>query len=226
MPDPGCEHWRGILAMGAVGQSAPDDGALRSHLDGCPDCRAKAVELQQTAGVLALIGQSVADGLGTVDDGAVHPAPTVSLDAAVARILAGDDVPEPQPVPRRRRLLTPVLAAAATVVVVLGALTLAAPDAHGSRAVALSGPDGARASAVLTGESWGTSVILTDPGLHRGQVLEVAMRTEYGRSWAAGSYHDSSAGGVTVTFACALPLEQIRTISVTDSQGAVVLASR
>jgi hypothetical protein len=116
--------------------------------------------------------------------------------------------------------------AAAIVLVVAAALTLAAPDVHGSRQVILTGPGGARASAVLTAESWGTSVTLTDPGLHRGQVLDVAMRSDYGPAWAAGSYHDSSSGGVTVTFACALPMQQIRTISVTDPRGDVVLTSQ
>ena len=52
------------------------------------------------------------------------------------------------------------------------------------------------------------------------------MTTEWGSPWAVGSYRATTSHGVTVTLACGLPLDQIRSISVTDTKGRVILTSR
>jgi len=123
-------------------------------------------------------------------------------------------------------VLVPVLAVAAAVLLVVGSVGLARADHPVTRTVALSGPDGVHATAVLTAESWGTSVTLTQPAARWGQVLTVSMATDYGHPWNAGSYWAATDHAVTVTLACALPVDRIRTIAVTGTGGGVVLAGR
>jgi hypothetical protein len=231
-PDPACERFRGLLAERAVGRPSPDEATeLDAHLAGCAGCRSDAVEVARAAGALAWISPAVADELvhsgGTGDD----VAPTVALDAAVAGILSGGPPsPAAGPTPtgdgrtRRQRVLAPLVAVAAAALLVSAGV---AASGHGSpvtRTVELAGPSGARATAVLTAEAWGTSVTVTDPAGRADQVLSVAMTTEYGHRWDVGSYRVTTSHGATVTVACALPVDQIRTIDVTDATGHVVLA--
>ncbi len=240
----GCERFRGLLAEDALG--GLDDGSravLQTHLDVCSGCRADAAELSETVGALAWVGPALAEELARPDTPVSDAVPTGDLDAAVAEILARDGStdadtagdadargthrPAPAPVSARRgrgrRVLAPVLAVAAVALLVVGSLGLAGHGSPATRTVALSGPGGGRATAVLTSESWGTSVRLTTPGGQANRVLTVSMTTEYGRSWNAGSYRAVASHGVTVTLACALPVDQIRTIAVTDAGGQVVL---
>ena len=129
--------------------------------------------------------------------------------------------------PRRlAKVLVPVLAVAAAGLLVVGAVGLSRHAAPTTRSVALSGPGGAHASAVLTAETWGTSVTLTQPAERWGEVLTVSMASDYGQPWNAGSYWVGTSRGVTVVLACALPVDRIRTIAVTGARGEVVLAGR
>lgn len=247
MPDPGCERFRGLLAEDAVGRlSAAERADLDAHLAGCAGCRADAADVARATAALAWIGPSVADELVRSGGTGTEVVPTVALDAAVAGILSGRDgsagaptgVPgqgpstdgraRPTGVRRtvRQRILAPAMAVAAAALVISGALTVAGGPAPVSRTVVLSGPAGAHATATLTDESWGTSMTLTDPGGRADQVLAVSMATEYGHRWDVGSYWVTLAHGATVTVACALPADQIRTIEVTDPAGHVVLAGR
>ena len=49
------------------------------------------------------------------------------------------------------------------------------------------------------------------------------MTAGWGYQWIVGSYRVTSSHGATVTMACALPVDRIRTIAVTDANGHVVL---
>ncbi len=227
-----CERYRGLLAADAVGglDDEIERAGLEAHLGGCADCRADADDVTWAAGALAWIGPTVAEELARTGAADPEVAPTGALDAAVAGILAGhgtsgvDDGGAPGPRSRHRlRVLVPVLAVAASLLVV-GAFGLVGHHRPPTRSVAMTGPGGGRATAVLTAESWGTSITLTDPARRASQVLTVSMTTEYGRLWNAGSYRVTASHGVTVTVACALPIDQIRTIAVTDAGGRVVLA--
>jgi hypothetical protein len=227
-----CERFQGLLAEDVlVGIDAPSRAELSAHLEICPKCRAEADGLARAADALAWVDPAVAAELARTDVPVADAEPTRALDLAVAEILArdpedtGDGVESPQ-VRRRHRYLIPVLAVAAAVVLlaVVGAVNLSRPAAPVTRSVALSGSGGAHATAVLTAESWGTSVTLTEPATRQNQLLTVSMTGQYGSSWNAGSYWGSASHGVTVTLACALPINRIRTIAVTDPAGRSVLA--
>jgi hypothetical protein len=117
----------------------------------------------------------------------------------------------------------PVLAVAAAVILIVGIFGLTRPSVPVTRTVALTGAGGAHATAVLTAESWGTSVTLTEPATRWGQLLTVSMAGYDGSPWNAGSYWATTSHGVTVTMACALQINRIRSIAVTDTAGHTVL---
>ena len=223
---PGCERFRGLLAEVVLrGPEATADPGLPAHLVGCAMCRTERDELARAAGALAWVDPGVAAELGRSGRPVPADGPTPALDAAVAGILAiaPGRGPSRGPRPRRRtRVLVSVLAAAALVVAV--AVGLSWGPAPTTRIVVLSGPGGAHATAVLTAEAWGTSVALTQPAARWGQVLTVSMSADHGYPWGAGSYWAGTSHGVTVTLACALPVDRIRTITVTDAGGRVVLS--
>jgi hypothetical protein len=227
---PACDHWRGLLAEDAVGVlGGRDRVGLQEHLAGCAGCRAEAIELAQVRAALDHIGPSAAEGLRLSPDDEPEDARTRSLDAAVARILAESpatptDAPELQvPTGRRSPLLLPVLAVAAAVLVAVGALLAAGPGGPRTRTLTLTGTGGTRATAVLTAESWGTSVRLSDPAGPARQVMTVSMATEYGKPWVTGSYNSGTGHGSTVTLACALPFDRISSITVSDATGRTIL---
>ena len=248
MPATGCERFQGLLAEDAVGRiSGGERLALDAHLAGCASCRADAADVSGAAGALAWIGPAVADELGRTGGVGTEVVPTGALDAAVAGILAGaagagdrdrgaatdhpgagarPAVGEDVPRTLRQRAMAPVLAVAAAALLVSGVFAVSGHGPAATRSVELAGPAGARATALLTSEAWGTSVTLTDPARRADQVLTVSMTTEYGHRWDAGSYRVTTSHGVTVTLACALPVDQIQTIAVTDATGHVVLAGR
>ncbi len=222
-----CEHWRGQLALEAVGHvDVASHGDLLKHLDECALCHSEAIELAQAAGTLALVDPEVAELIGQSGEVIVDDGRTSSLDAPFAGVLASGGEPREARLPRfPRRLIASVLAVAVAALVVVGAISLSGHGANGSHTLTLVGSQGSRATAVLTPEAWGTSVALSGPAERSSQILNVSMTTVWGRPWAVGSYRATTAHGVTVTLACALPLNQIRSISVTDASGHVVLAS-
>lgn len=245
-PGSGCAQFRGLLAEEAVGRLAPRGRVdLDAHLAGCAACRADADDVSRAAGALAWVGPAVADELSRTDGVGTEVVPTGALDAAVAGILAGGGrarsltPPGPGQVADTRstaggqgnrnlrlRGLAPIMAVAAATLLVAGVFTAMGHGAAVTRSVDLAGPSGSHATAVLTAEAWGTSVTLTDPARRSDQVLTVSMAADYGYAWVVGSYRVTSSHGVTVTLACALPADRIRTIAVTDAAGHVVLTGR
>jgi len=211
-----------------VGIDASSRAELDDHLEGCADCRAEVDGLAMAAGALAWVDPAASEELGRPDVPAPRVEPTRSLDMAVAEILAQDPVEADRggtasDLGRRHRVLVAVVAVAAAVLLVLGTVSLTGPTGPETRSIALSGSGGVHATAVLTAESWGTSVTLTQPAARLSQVLTVSMAGEYGSPWNAGSYSVTTSHGVTVTLACALPIDQIKMIAITDSTGRTVL---
>jgi hypothetical protein len=212
--------------MEAVGQlDEPDRAELRAHIRGCERCHADRTALSEVVVALALADCAALDEsvlLGPAPPRELRPA---SLDTAVLAMLSGpnSDSASSRRTHRRRQVWAGV--AAAAVVIVVGTLALLHQETTGSRTVALRGAHGDSGTAILVPEAWGTSIQLTDHGEHASQILTVLMGTEYGRAWLAGSYRSVAAGEVRVTLACALPIERIGSISVTDSTGQVVLHS-
>ncbi len=225
-----CDRFHGLLAEQVlVGIDAPSRAELDAHLDVCPDCRAELDGLARAAGALAWVDPAASDELGRPDVPATGEEPTRSLDLAIAEILAqgaadADSEATLSDLRRRHRVLVAVVSMAAAVLLVVATVSLSTPTGPETRSIALSGSGGAHASAVLTAESWGTSVTLTQPAARLSQVLTVSMAGQYGAPWNAGSYWVTKSHGVTVTLACALPIDQIKMIAVTDSTGRTVMA--
>jgi len=227
-----CDRFRGLLAEELlVGIDATSRVELNDHLETCADCRAEVDGLARAAGALAWVDPAGSEELGRPEVPTADAGPSRSLDMAVAEILAqrpeDADLEKRLPDPRlRHRALVAVVAMAAAVLLVLGGVSLSHPSGPETRSVALSGSGGAHATAVLTAESWGTSVTLTQPAARWSQVLTVSMAGRYGSPWNAGSYTVTTSRGVTVTLACALPIDQIKMIAVTDSTGRTVMRGR
>jgi hypothetical protein len=100
-----------------------------------------------------------------------------------------------------------------------------APKAPTQRTMALSGLSSVSATAVLSQKPWGTSLALKEEGLPGGTVYTVSMRTAKGTWWVAGTYRSNSSGPVNATMACAVALNEIDGLRVTNSSGAIVLSS-
>jgi hypothetical protein len=207
--------------MEAVGQLDDGDRAdLRAHIDGCPPCQTDRHELSRVVGALARVDGPMPGDLFVPADLSKEAARPATLDADVLEMLSAMDSRS-----RRRHLAWVAGAVAAVVVAVVGTLGLLHPAPAGSRTVALHGRGGNYGTALLVPEPWGTSIRLSDHGEPIDRELVVSMRTEYGGQWVAGTYRSKEAGEMNVTLACALPVQQISSISVTDTSGRMVLHS-
>jgi len=207
-----CEHWRGLLALEAVGALPAEDRApLDAHVRGCAACEHERDELAQVAMVLPMADP---------DHFHEHRMPGHLEDTVLTR-LAADARQD-----RRRRgiwVCGGVLGGAAAVLAALAlAMGLSSSGSPG-RTLVLHGPAGVSASVRLTSESWGTAVHLSERGQPGGQVLWVWMRTTAGSWWATGTYTTVSGQTVAVDMACALPAGRIAGVWVRDASGHTVL---
>jgi len=209
---PLCDHWRGLLAMAALGEPVDEGrGALEDHLAHCEACRHERDELVRLGDVLALADPAHLEQ---------HEMPPGLEDAVLTRL--GADARAER---RRRRTWigagAALSAAAAAAAVTLG-VVLASPPAPG-QTLALHGTPGVVASVRLTSEPWGTAVHLSERGQPGGQVLWVSMRTTDGGWWQTGTYTTVGGRTVDVDMACALATGKITGVWVRDAHGATVL---
>lgn len=214
MSSPDCEHFRGLIALDAIDKATEAERlGLGAHLEGCRDCREDDRELKNLSTMLA-----VAD-LGRLE----HEEMPAGLHESVLRRLHSEARSERRA--RRTRYVVGGVAAAAAVCVALAlSLSGGTPSGSGtSRTLALTGERGVHASVQLTPEAWGTSVRVDESGQPGNQVLWVSMRTESGTWWATGTYRTVAGRAVQVELACALKLEDIRSVWIKDSAGHVLL---
>lgn len=206
-----CEHWHGLIALEVVGQL--DDAqraALDAHGDQCPACREERRSLAVLSGVMA-----------GADPERVDPSSMpLSLEKSVLGFLRGSE--RRQVAARRRRYLVVSGAAAAACLAILS-LVLSVAGGPTGRTVSLTGPGGARATATLTAESWGTSVRLSEPDPQASGVLTLWMRTSSKTWWEAGTFRASEGRLVQVTMACAVPASTVDQVWVRNSSGQPVL---
>ena len=212
-----CEQWQHAIAVDALGGLEPGERAgLLAHLDGCASCREVDRELRETAGVLAFVDRD------TVGE-------TAHVPAALTERVLGTLHEDARAARRRHRVrLGAVVGGVGAIAASLAlVLVLASPaPTGGSRTVVLSGSGRASATAVLTSQSWGTSISFAERGLPAGGAYEVDMRTSSGRWWSTGSFGPADGRAVgPVSMACYVPMRQVTGIRVTNAAGASVLES-
>jgi hypothetical protein len=209
----GCESWRDAIADDAFNQLDPGRTlGLRAHLEGCSTCRAVSAEMHETHAALAF-----ADPDAVAESGPVPSA----LSEHVLRTLRRNGRAA-----RQRRGAAAFATAAVAVLVAVGVLHLvtSGPTAPTSRAISLVGGAGAHGSAVLTAESWGSSLQLHEWGASRG-LYTVNMESDQGTWWVAGTFQVKTDGAVEITMGCAVPENEVAVINVRDTGGHVVLSS-
>jgi predicted anti-sigma-YlaC factor YlaD len=213
-----CEKWHELLAMHALGDiSAKEETGLLAHVEGCADCRAIAKEMTETVQML-----------GYVDRGAVES--TALIPAALFDSVLGD-LHRGGVVLRRRIIRTSLLvgvgavAASFVLVGVMSAHPSVPAPAPAQRAIALHGASTVKASVVLTGTSWGTTLALKEKGLPGGGVYTVSMETSGRTWWTAGTYRSVAGKAVSATMACAVSLRKISGVRVVNATGNTVLSS-
>jgi hypothetical protein len=211
-----CEMARGQIALASIGR-LPDSErlSLESHLDGCEDCRSELAGLSMLEPGLAAADPERVDQVLEIPE-SLRSAVLGSLGTEVAR--------------QRRSTHMRFAAAAAVVLLAVGGAIIATISVVGTQhspahTFALSGPDGARATALLTAESWGTSVELKASGEHPGEILTVSMRADDGSWWVAGTYASADGGSIDVTMSCAVPVAEIDAVRVTNATNKEVLGS-
>jgi hypothetical protein len=246
-----CTEWQGMMAMDAIGRATESESRdLREHVARCPSCRRDAADLLGAAGALgsvdpAQVGrlepQVLAEPAAARSRVETTPAGPFS-DAADADADADADVEAdveaghgrktrhptrsgPRAVGSRRRRFVgaggALLAAAAAITAVVA---LGGAPAPASRTTALTGQPGVVASIALTSQSWGTRGTLRESGQAPGQVLTVAMKSASGRWWVAGSYRTAARSGpLEVQLSCAVALNLVTDVWVTDQAGHVIL---
>jgi len=204
------EHWQGLMALEVVGQLDGDQRvALDAHADQCDSCR-------DERRAMASLSQAMEGADPDRIDPAAVPLP---LEQAVLGFLHGAE--RRMLVTKRRRHVL-VGAAAAACLVLLG-LGLSAAGGSSGTALRLSGNGAVSAGAVLSAESWGTSVRLTETDPRATTMLTVWMRTAGGSWWEAGTYRVSRGRSVDVTMACAVPTPQITGLWIRNPEGRTVL---
>ncbi|MBF6556159.1 MAG: hypothetical protein IVW52_08255 [Acidimicrobiales bacterium] len=231
-----CTEWQGMMAMDAIGLATEGESRdLREHVALCPSCRQDAADLLSAAGALRSVDPAQVGRLepqrpkeAAATRGRVEATPAGPLSAADAHAGHGKKTGHPTRSPatsgRRRRLAGvggALLAAAAAITAVVA---LGGAPAPASRTTALTGQTGVVASIALTSQSWGTRGTLRESGQAPGQVLTVAMKSASGRWWVAGSYRTAARSGpLEVQVSCAVALNQVTDVWVTDQSGHVVL---
>lgn len=198
------------------GLEAPDRIRLDRHLRDCAPCRDEGASY---AGLPALLRPGRPQPiLATLED-------DVARDnglAAAVTVLRG--------VRRRRRNV--MLSAAAVLVVGVGATTLKTMDDNGpvpttADRVELAPPPGSTSRGVSTLEDrpWGTSIDLDLRGLPDNEQFVAWVVAADGEPQQAATWSSTSDGAARVTGASALSFDEVSEISVTTTEGEVVLAS-
>jgi hypothetical protein len=203
MTAPNCERWRGDLAMAAVARlDGAGQRALTAHLDGCPSCRRELVELD-----------SITKSLALADPSRVEPQPEKAAASWPAARLTAWRLP---------RARWAALGGVALAAVAAATFFWVSGGASSPISVSLHGAHGARATAVLSAEHYGTEVSLLVAGQTPGAVYHVSMESSSGTWWQAGSYR-ATRGTEHVELACGVAPNKVDQIWIENSSGEVVL---
>lgn len=207
----------GAHVLGHLGE--PESSELRRHLEGCAECRA------EEAGLRAVVA-TLPTGPET-DPSLAEAEPSPGLEE---RILAATDTGDPRRRTRRRfaaGLTAAVLVATLAVAVFVVLPTDTGPPGLGDvEEISFSvAPGDVAVDGAVVAHTWGTEVILEMEGLEDGEIYTVAVEREDGEPASAGTFIGDADLPVECILNGAVLREDAQAVSVTDSDGDVVLYS-
>jgi anti-sigma factor RsiW len=212
-----CRDWRGALGAAALGVIDPiEEIGLRAHLDGCEACRAELRDLTAVAGALSAV--SAASIVGA------PPEPSGALAGRVLARVAEERVAKHRRRTRRIAAGVGALAVAAAIVVGLLVATGTNTGPSGNR-IAMTGPNGAKATAILRTQAVGTAIDVKVSGLDPHRYYWLWLTGDDEHRMAAGTFTGSNDPS-EIKLSAALPLNDARRIWVTDEDNQVVLDAR
>ena len=213
MSDVDCMRWRGEIALETVGQlDAALELGLRSHLEGCADCRAEAADLKMVGDALPLGSiSSLADPPNEI------PSELDELVLGAMRSAAATDRQQ-----RRYRSIVGGLVAVGVAASAVAIVLAATPPSAPGQTVALKAPPGVAATVTLSPSSTGSDVVLHESGQPIGGDYQMSMQTSSGTWWQAGSYRITGTS-MTATLSCAVAPRDISRIWVRDHAGRIVM---
>jgi predicted anti-sigma-YlaC factor YlaD len=203
----------GARVVGAL--DAAERADVDAHLAGCSACREELAKLAPLPAVLGRIEEADALSAGQVR---VEP-------GMVERTLA-----ELRRRRRQRQFRWRMAAVAAGVAIAAAgagagsavALHLSGPATHTGVTAQVSGTGvvgGARASAVLLAEPWGTSIDLTVSGVTPGEHCQLVARSTTGAEEVAGSWEVSYAGQASIDGATSFVPAQLSSLRIVTLSG-------
>nr|WP_276610925.1 zf-HC2 domain-containing protein [Kineococcus siccus] len=214
----------GPLVLGAL--PAPEEVALRAHLDGCAACRADLEELAPLAGDLLLVDPDRTPG---------PVAPPRELGVRIAAAVGAESVLRERRDRRETRrgrlrtVLVPVAAAAAAAVVTAIAVLPADPP-PAAPSVAFEqlplrpvDPAVSADTATVVPHTWGVEVRLVASGFDAGATYRGVVRTRDGRLLPAGEFLGTGAKAVTCNMQAAVLRTDAVDFTVVDAEGRTVL---
>ncbi len=207
-------HFDAAYLLGALGED--DRIAFEAHLPSCPDCRSSLGRARSAMPYLIASEEDALDGEA--------PFPDTILPRLLAQARRSGR--------RRRAILAAVGVAVASLIVAIGIATIVLngtgrPEPQTHPMVALrSSPITATAS--LSSTAWGTDITLdcrytqggTEPPGYR---YALAVRSRDGTISQLGTWQLNDSRPITFKAGTALPMNQIRSIEVTDSNGTPIL---
>ncbi len=222
MRDRDRRRYRELLGAYALGQlDEPESSELRRYLERSAECRA------EEAGLRAVVTALPA---GPVNDPFLAEAePSPGLED---RILAATETGEARR-RARRGFAAAGLAAAAVLVVTLAVAVFAdlplgtgEPGLGDVEEISFSvAPEDAAVDGAVVAHTWGTEVFLEMEGLEDGELYTVAVEPVDGEPVSAGTFIGDADLPVECVMNGAVLREDAQAVSVTDSDGDVVLRS-
>ena len=209
----------GVYALGAA--DAGERRLVEAHLEGCPLCRGELMRLAPLPGLLARVPMSMLTSS--------RPAAAPAGKPAAARF-RGRLTRSWRACLTRSRLAAVVAAVTAAAAGAVGGFWLA-PGGSGAPppAKTLSGANPAmhiRATAALTGTSWGTSIVLRLRGAPLNEQCWLVVHSRSGGTEVTGFWDAWSTGPVSVPASAAWWPSDITSLQVaTEARGLVTLTA-
>lgn len=205
------EHLDAAYLMGALAED--ELIAYEAHLPGCAACRARLDEAR------SVIPYLIAGDETLLDDEPPFP------DTLLPRLLA-----QGRRTTIRRRVAVSVIGAAAAVVLLVVAFGVAAPDRSTPEAHPMLALHDSpiTATAALRPTAWGTEITLNCGYVH-GSAIPAGYRyglVVHGRNGTTsqlGTWALNDGRAITFTAGTALPVGQIQSVDITDTDGTALL---